>query len=92
MLVRCDLECREVLQRNKLKVHKEKCSHRMMNCDHCNNRFKFCEMSNYLDKCPRMIVSCELKCGMAMVRKDTPHHVEHVCGQKQFACTLGDKT
>ena len=85
---KCKLGCGEVLQRNKLKVHEEKCLNRNKKCNHCNNEIIFCEMSKHLDKCPKMKVSCELKCGRSINREDVTQHLEQECGMKQERCSL----
>ena len=49
----CKLRCGVVLQRNELSVHEmEKCPQRIVECEHCNNEFKSCELHTHLDKCP----------------------------------------
>ena len=60
----CKLGCGVVIQRDEINVHEmEKCPQRIVECEHCNNEFKSCELLTHLDKCPKMEVSCELKCG-----------------------------
>ena len=77
----CKLRCGVVLQRNELSVHEmEKCPQRIVECEHCNNEFKFCELHTHLDKCPKMEVSCELKCCKIMFREDMTQHLKQKCG------------
>ena len=87
---RCKLKCRVVLGRDKLEIHeKEMCPRRKVKCDHCKKDFKSCELNKHLDKCPKVKVSCELKCGEVVYRKDMERHLEHDCGTVRVACQLG---
>ena len=86
----CKLRCGVVLQRNELSVHEmEKCPQRLLECEHCNNEFKSCELHTHLDKCPKMEVSCELKCGKIMCREDMTQHLKQECGLMVEMCKLG---
>ena len=86
----CKLRCGVVLQRNELSVHEmEKCPQRIVECKHCNNEFKSCELHTHLDKCPKMEVSCELKCGKIMCREDMAQHLKQECGLMVEMCKLG---
>ena len=87
---KCKLGCREVLQRNKLKVHEiEDCPQRKVECEHCHNKFKFCELTTHLDECPKMEVSCKLKCGKKLCRENMAQHLEQECGLVVETCKLG---
>ena len=87
---RCKLRCGVVLQHNELSVHEmEKCPLRLVECEHCNYEFKFCELHTHLDKCPKMEVSCELKCGKIMCREDMTQHLKQECGLMVEMCKLG---
>ena len=86
----CKLRCGVVLQRNELNVHEmEKCPQRIVECEHCNNELKSCELHTHLDKCPKMEVSCELKCGKIMCREDMTQHLKQDCGLMVEMCKLG---
>ena len=86
----CKLRCGVVLQRNELNVHEmEKCPQRIVECEHCNNEFKSCELHTHLDVCPKMEVSCELKCGRFMCREDMTQHLKQECGLMVEMCKLG---
>ena len=86
----CKLRCGVVLQRNELSVHAmEKCPQRMVECEHCNNEFKSCELHAHLDVCPKMEVSCELKCGKIMCREDMTQHLKQECDLMVEMCKLG---
>ena len=86
---RCKLRCGVVLQRNELSVHEmEKCPQRLVECEHCNNKFESYELHTHLDKCPKMEVSCELKCGEIMCRKDMTQHFKQECGLMVEMCKL----
>ena len=86
----CKLRCGVVLQRDELNVHEmEKCPQRIVECEHCNNEFKSCELHTHLDKCPKMEVSCELKCGKIMCREDMTQHLKQECGLMVEMCKLG---
>ena len=86
----CKLRCGVVLQRNELNVHEmEKCPHRIVECGHCNNEFESCELHTHLDKCPKLEVSCELKCGKIMCREDMTQHLKQECGLMVEMCKLG---
>ena len=86
----CKLRCGVVQQRNELSVHEmEKCPQRIVECEHCNNEFKSCELHTHLDVCPKMEVSCELKCGKIMCREDMTQHLKQECGLMVEMCKLG---
>ena len=86
----CKLRCGVVLQRNKLSVHEmEKCPHRIVECEHCNNEFEFCELHTHLGVCHKMEVSCELKCGKIMCREVMAQHLKQECGLMVEMCKLG---
>ena len=83
----CELGCGLVLQRNELNVHEmEKCTQRLVECEHCNEELEFCYMSAHLDVCHRMEVSCELKCGVVMCREVMTQHLEVDCPEKAIEC------
>ena len=85
----CKLRCGVVLQRNELSVHEmEKCPQRIVECEHCNNEFKSCELHTHLNQCPKMEVSCELKCGKIMCREDMTQHLKQECGLMVEMCKL----
>ena len=86
----CKSRCGVVLQRDQLQAHEEeKCLQRIVTCKHCSDNFKFCELSTHLDECPKMEVSCELKCGVIMYRESMPSHIEIECGLVVEMCSLG---
>ena len=86
----CKLRCGVVLQRNELRIHEmEKCPQRIVECEHCNNEFESCELHTHLNKCPKMEVSCELKCGKIMCREDITQHLKQECGLMVEMCKLG---
>ena len=87
VLETCKLRCGVVLQRDELKVHeKEKCPQRIVECKHCSREMKSCELATHLEMCPKMEVSCELKCGVVMCREDVTQHVEQDCVEKEIEC------
>ena len=86
----CKLRCGVVLQRNELSVHEmEKCPQRLLECEHCNNEFKSCVLHIHVDNCPKMEVSCELKCGKIMCCEDMTQHLKQECGLMEVSCELG---
>ena len=86
----CKLRCGVVLQRNELKVHeKENCPQRIVECKHCCEELKSCDMTKHLDECPKMEVSCELKCGKKLYRGNMAQHLEQECGLVVETCKLG---
>ena len=86
---KCNI-CGTVLQRNELKIHEEeKCSQRIVKCKHCNKELIFSELTVHTEKCPKMQVSCELKCGKIMCREDMAHHLDQECGLVEEICGLG---
>ena len=90
VLETCKLRCGVVLQRDELKVHvKEKCPQRIVECEHCSRELKSCELATHLDKCPKMEVSCELKCGKRLCRENIPQHLKEECGLVVETCRLG---
>ena len=62
------------MTRDELKIHVTETY--VIPCEHCKKDFKFCDMTHHLDKCHKMEVSCELKCGLVMCREDVTRHVE----------------
>ena len=83
----CILGCEMRMTRDELENHViNTCVQREVSCEHCWEDFKFCDMTNHLDKCPKMEVSCELKCGVVMCREDTTHHLETDCVEKEIKC------
>ena len=83
----CKLRCGVVLQRNKLRIHvTDTCIQRLIQCEHCKGDFEFCDMSAHLDVCPKMEVSCELKCGVVMCREVMTQHLEVDCPEKAIEC------
>ena len=86
----CKLRCGVVLQRNELKVHeKENCTQHIVECKHCRQDFKSCELTNHLGVCPKMEVSCELKCGKKLCREKMAQHLKQECGLVVETCKLG---
>ena len=57
-----------------------------MKCEHCEKNFKFCELTEHLDVCPKMKVSCELKCGLVMCRDKVVEHIDRDCKEKEIEC------
>ena len=87
VLETCKLRCGVALQRDELKVHeKEKCPQRIVKCKHCRREMKSCELATHLKMCPKMEVSCELKCGVMMCREDVTQHMEQDCVEKEIEC------
>ena len=92
-MVGCLLGCEVKMTRNELKTHvTETCIRRNVPCEHCKKDFRFCNLTHHLDKCPKMEVSCELKCGMIMCREDMEQHLMQECGLVKEVCKLGCKT
>ena len=86
----CKLKCGFVLQRNDLVTHeKENCVQRIVNCKHCKKNFKFRELTKHLKMCPKVKVSCELKCGIVMCRDKVAQHLKKECGKVEEDCKLG---
>ena len=86
----CELRCGVVLQRSELKIHeKENCPQRIVGCHHCCKYFKYCNFINHVYVCPKMEVSCELKCGEKIFREYMAQHLEQECGMVVETCKLG---
>ena len=84
---KCKLKCGDVLQRNNHVTHeKENCIQRIVKCEHCKENFKFWELTEHLDVCPKMKVSCELKCGVVMCRDKVTQHIDRDCREKEIEC------
>ena len=83
----CKLRCGVELTRDELKIHvTDTCVQRKIPCKHCGEDFKYCEMTNHLDVCPKMKVSCELGCDVIMCREDMTQHLEVDCPEKELEC------
>ena len=90
VMMKCKLRCGMKLTRGELKIHvTDTCMYRKIRCEHCAEYFKFCDISNHLEVCPKMIVSCELECGVVMCRENMAQHLEQVCGLVEEMCELG---
>ena len=84
------LNCGTVLQRNELNIYEEeKCPQCTVKCEHCNEEFSFGELTIHLGKCPKMKVSCKLKCGAVIYLEDMAQHLEHECDLVEETCELG---
>ena len=84
---KCKLKCGDVLQRNNHVTHeKENCIQRIVKCEHCKKNFKFCELTEHLDVCPKMKVSCKLKCGIVLCRDKVTQHIDSDCTEKEVEC------
>ncbi|KAI6647249.1 TNF receptor-associated factor 4 isoform X2 [Oopsacas minuta] len=87
---KCKLGCDIVLPRHELSIHvSEQCNFREIPCEHCQTDFKVCDMPDHIEKCPKMPLKCELKCGTVVCRKDMAHHLEKDCGRVVEKCKLG---
>ena len=76
-----------MLQRNDLVTHeKDNCVQRIVNCEHCKKNFKFCELTKHLKMCPKVKVSCDLKCGVVMCRDKVTQHIDRDCKEKEIEC------
>ena len=83
----CKLGCGVELTRDELKIHvTDTCVQREIPCEHCEEDFKSCDVTNHLDVCPKMKVSCELGCGLIMCREDMTQHLEMDCSEKELEC------
>ena len=86
----CKLGCGVELTRDELKIHvTDTCVQRKIPCEHCREDFKSCELPNHLDVCPKMKVSCELKCVKKLFRENMAQHLEQECGLVVETCKLG---
>ena len=84
------VSCEVVLQRNEFTVHeKENCPQRIVECKHCRNNFKSCKLTNHLNECPKMEVSCKLECGKRLFRENMAQHLKQECGLVVETCKLG---
>ena len=84
---KCKLKCGVMLQRNNHVTHeKENCIQRIVKCEHCKENFKFWELTEHLDVCPKMKVSCKLKCGVVMCRDKVTQHIDRDCREKEIEC------
>ena len=83
----CTLACGTVLHRNELRAHEqEKCPNRKVECEHCIQYFTFCDLTTHHKECPKMELSCELKCGVVMCHEDMAQHLEQECVEKVVMC------
>ena len=46
-------------------------------------------LATHLDKCPKMEVLCELKCGKRLCRENIAQHLKQECGLVVETCELG---
>ena len=84
---KCKLNCQVVLSRDELKVHeKDTCINRMLVCEYCGCNYIAHEYPKHLDVCPKMKVTCELRCGIAICRENITQHVANECPEKEVEC------
>ena len=84
---KCKLNCQVVLSRDELNVHeKDTCINRMLVCEYCACNYIAHEYSKHLDVCPKMKVTCELRCGIAICRENITQHVANECPEKEVEC------
>ena len=84
------LGCEEVFQRKELKAHETNgCGLCKVRCGHCDTELMPRELTKHLDKCPKMKVPCELKCGKKLCRENMVQHLEKECGLVVGTCKLG---
>ena len=63
----CKQGCGDVLQRNEHKHHMSNtCTQRRVTCNHCLTYCKACNLSDHIEECPKMKVSCKLECVVKM--------------------------
>ena len=83
----CKLGCGVVLPRDEHRIHvSDSCVQRVVTCEYCGRKCKFCELSDHLEECPKMKVTCELKCGKVMCREDTTQHMQEECEEMEVSC------
>ena len=83
----CKLGCGVKLTRDELRNHvTDECVQRLVVCEHCKKTFKFCKLTKHLEMCPKMKVSCELKCGAVMCRDKMAQHIDRDCKEKEIEC------
>ena len=86
----CKLGCGMKMTRDELKIHvTDACEKRLIQCEHCQRDVEFCDMPNHPKVCPKMEVSCELKCNKIIPRQDMAQHLKEECGFVVEACKLG---
>ena len=86
----CKLGCEAVLHRNILRAHEqENCTYREVKCEHCIQYFTFRHLTTHHKECPKMELSCELKCGVVMCREVMAQHLKQECGLMVETCKLG---
>ena len=83
----CKLGCGVVLPRDEHRIHvSDSCVQRVVTCEYCGRKLKFRELSDHLKECPKMKVTCELKCGKVMCREDTAQHMQEECEEMEVSC------
>ena len=45
-----------------------------------------CDATEHFEMCPKMKVSCELKCNVIMCRENVSQHINDDCPEKEIAC------
>ena len=88
--VQCELGCKAMLQRKKLKFHiEERCPQRIIKCKHCHENYKSWQLIVHTELCPNVRVSCKLECGMVTCRENMSEHLQKDCGLVVETCKLG---
>jgi len=88
--------CVELFKRKEEYEHDEKCYHRLVNCEHCNNRVKRGLLDDHLRICDEVEINCELGCGEKVKRK-IKNHLESCleeiinCIGRDVGCNFTDK-
>ena len=86
----CELGCKAILQRNKIKTHKEeRCPQRKIRCEHCHENCKSWQLIVHTELCPKVRVSCKLGCGTNMCRENMSQHLKKDCSRVVETCKLG---
>nr|XP_047130467.1 TNF receptor-associated factor 5 isoform X2 [Hydra vulgaris] len=80
-------QCSTSLLRKELSDHMEtKCIYRLVTCQYCNQKIRFCEMQIHLETCESLPLYCVNQCGMKILRKEMSTHITDSCANTVIPC------
>nr|XP_047138672.1 RING finger protein DG17-like [Hydra vulgaris] len=80
-------QCSTSLLRKELRDHMEtKCIYRLVTCQYCNQKIRFCEKQTHLETCESLPLYCVNQCGMKILRKEMSTHITDSCANTVIPC------
>ena len=87
VVVKCLNDCDAILPRSELDLHLTSfCVKRPVICEHCDQYFRYEELTNHYLMCLEYQVSCPYNCNVNLKRKLLYSHIELECPNKVVEC------